>query len=228
MLGMHGSVYANYAMQVSDGMLLHVLRRVRIALDDSAAHKPIIGVAFAHSQAADVIIALGARFDDRVTGNLKLFAPKAVEAARAGRGGIIHFEISPKNVNKVRPASTATMRCGLHSNLQFNRPPPPLTCPGGQVKRDCVRRRAHQSPQDHAPRHVRRTQDVVEPARSVEESVPIRTAPRGRRGHSSSSRHARRHGHSDSASGGRSGAGRSGSEGPFAAADRPRALRSRR
>jgi acetolactate synthase-1/2/3 large subunit len=69
MLGMHGSVYANYAMQ--------------------------------H---ADVIIALGARFDDRVTGNLKKFAPKAVEAARMGRGGIFHFEISPKQINKVRAA----------------------------------------------------------------------------------------------------------------------------
>ena len=67
MLGMHGSVSANYAMQN-----------------------------------ADVIIALGARFDDRVTGNLKKFAPKAVEAAAARRGGIIHFEISPKNINKVR------------------------------------------------------------------------------------------------------------------------------
>ena len=81
MLGMHGSVYANYAIQ-----------------------------------AADVIIALGARFDDRVTGNVKLFAPKALEAARAGRGGIIHFEISPKNINKVVPA-TETVVGDVKSNL---------------------------------------------------------------------------------------------------------------
>ncbi|EAU88931.2 acetolactate synthase [Coprinopsis cinerea okayama7 len=66
MLGMHGSAYANLAMQ--------------------------------H---ADVIIALGARFDDRVTGKLDTFAPAAKAAAREGRGGIIHFEIQPKNVNKV-------------------------------------------------------------------------------------------------------------------------------
>ena len=39
-LGMHGSAYANYAMQQ-----------------------------------ADLIVALGARFDDRVTGNLNSFAP---------------------------------------------------------------------------------------------------------------------------------------------------------
>ena len=66
MLGMHGSAYANLAIQ--------------------------------H---ADVIIALGARFDDRVTGKVDTFAPAARAAATSGRGGIIHFEIQPKNVNKV-------------------------------------------------------------------------------------------------------------------------------
>ena len=66
MLGMHGSAYANYAMQ-----------------------------------AADVIIALGARFDDRITGALAKFAPGAYAAAAEGRGGIVHFDVSPKNVNKV-------------------------------------------------------------------------------------------------------------------------------
>ncbi|KAF8163692.1 acetolactate synthase [Crassisporium funariophilum] len=66
MLGMHGSAYANLAMQN-----------------------------------ADVIIALGGRFDDRVTGKLDTFAPAAKAAAAQGRGGIIHFEIQPKNVNKV-------------------------------------------------------------------------------------------------------------------------------
>ncbi|KAF9644086.1 hypothetical protein BDM02DRAFT_3272663 [Thelephora ganbajun] len=66
MLGMHGSAYANLAIQ--------------------------------H---ADVIITLGARFDDRVTGKIDTFAPAARAAATSGRGGIIHFEIQPKNVNKV-------------------------------------------------------------------------------------------------------------------------------
>ncbi|PPQ73667.1 hypothetical protein CVT26_010759 [Gymnopilus dilepis] len=66
MLGMHGSAYANLAIQN-----------------------------------ADVIIALGARFDDRVTGKVDSFAPSARAAAAQGRGGIIHFEIQPKNVNKV-------------------------------------------------------------------------------------------------------------------------------
>ncbi|ORX51866.1 acetolactate synthase [Piromyces finnis] len=52
-------------------------------------------------QKADVIIALGARFDDRVTGNIEKFAPMAKKAALENRGGIIHFEIMEKNINKV-------------------------------------------------------------------------------------------------------------------------------
>jgi len=72
MLGMHGSAYANMAMQE-----------------------------------ADLILALGARFDDRVTGNIKAFAPQARAAAIEGRGGIVHFEIMPKNINKVVEATEA-------------------------------------------------------------------------------------------------------------------------
>lgn len=74
MLGMHGSAYANLAMQQ-----------------------------------ADVIIALGARFDDRVTGKVDQFAPAAKAAASRGRGGIIHFEIQPKNINKIVDAQIPVM-----------------------------------------------------------------------------------------------------------------------
>jgi len=66
MLGMHGSAFANMAMQE-----------------------------------ADLIIALGARFDDRITGHVPRFAPQARLAAAEGRGGIVHFDIMPKNINKV-------------------------------------------------------------------------------------------------------------------------------
>lgn len=72
MLGMHGSAYANLAMQE-----------------------------------ADLIIALGARFDDRVTGSIAKFAPAAKAAAAEKRGGIVHFEIMPKNINKVVQAAEA-------------------------------------------------------------------------------------------------------------------------
>ncbi|MEJ5285456.1 MAG: biosynthetic-type acetolactate synthase large subunit [Brevinematia bacterium] len=56
MLGMHGTVYANYAM---------------------------------HN--CDLIIAIGARFDDRVTGKLDEFAPNAK---------IIHIDIDPSSISK--------------------------------------------------------------------------------------------------------------------------------
>lgn len=58
-------------------------------------------------QNADLIIAIGARFDDRVTGNITKFAPEARKAALEGRGGIVHFEITPKNINKVVEAQIA-------------------------------------------------------------------------------------------------------------------------
>lgn len=72
MLGMHGSAYANMAMQE-----------------------------------ADCLIALGGRFDDRITGSVPRFAPAARQAAAEGRGGIIHFDIMPKNINKIVQATEA-------------------------------------------------------------------------------------------------------------------------
>jgi acetolactate synthase-1/2/3 large subunit len=56
MLGMHGSAYANYAVQE-----------------------------------CDLLIAVGARFDDRVTGKVKTFAPSAK---------IIHIDIDPASISK--------------------------------------------------------------------------------------------------------------------------------
>ena len=56
MLGMHGSAYANYAVQESD-----------------------------------LLIAVGARFDDRVTGKITSFAPNAK---------IIHIDIDPASISK--------------------------------------------------------------------------------------------------------------------------------
>lgn len=83
MLGMHGSAYANMAMQE-----------------------------------ADLIIALGSRFDDRVTLNIAKFAPGAKAAAAQKRGGIVHFEIMPKNINKVVQATEA-IEGDVASNLKL-------------------------------------------------------------------------------------------------------------
>jgi acetolactate synthase-1/2/3 large subunit len=74
MLGMHGSAYANYAMQN-----------------------------------ADLIISLGGRFDDRITGKVAEFIPEARRAASEGRGGIIHFDIRPKAINKIVPATVSVV-----------------------------------------------------------------------------------------------------------------------
>lgn len=82
MLGMHGSAYANMAMQE-----------------------------------ADLIIALGARFDDRVTLSIGKFAPGAKAAAAEKRGGIVHFDILPKNINKVVQATEA-VEGDVTANLQ--------------------------------------------------------------------------------------------------------------
>ena len=43
-------------------------------------------------QEADLLLALGMRFDDRVTGNLKTYAPNAKK---------IHIEIDPAEINKL-------------------------------------------------------------------------------------------------------------------------------
>jgi len=79
-------------------------------LDPKALHMlGMHGSAYANlsMQEADLIIALGARFDDRVTGSVTKFAPQAKAAAAEGRGGIVHFEIMPKNINKVVQATEA-------------------------------------------------------------------------------------------------------------------------
>lgn len=46
-------------------------------------------------QEADLIVSLGARFDDRVTGNVSLFAPHAK---------IVHVDIDPAEISKIRTA----------------------------------------------------------------------------------------------------------------------------
>jgi len=51
-------------------------------------------------QQTDLLVCLGARFDDRVTGNLKKFAPEAK---------VIHIDIDPAEINKLRFADVAML-----------------------------------------------------------------------------------------------------------------------
>src|SRR5438045_9556528 len=78
MLGMHGSAFANYAVQESD-----------------------------------CLISVGARFDDRVTGNLATFAPHA---------RIIHIDIDPSSISKnvdVDVPVVGDARLSLEAMLEF-------------------------------------------------------------------------------------------------------------
>ena len=54
---------------------------------------------------ADCVISVGARFDDRVTGKISAFARGARQAEREGRGGFIHFDIAPEQINKAVPVT---------------------------------------------------------------------------------------------------------------------------
>jgi len=70
----------------------------RLSLDMMGMH----GEAYSNNaiQKADLLIALGMRFDDRVTGNLRTYAPRAQK---------IHVEIDPTEVNKNVDVDVALM-----------------------------------------------------------------------------------------------------------------------
>ncbi|CAE7203107.1 ILV2 [Symbiodinium natans] len=61
------------------------------------------GAAYANFaiQNADCIIAVGSRFDDRTTGIVAKYAPKAKAAEKDGTGGIIHINIDKSSFGKV-------------------------------------------------------------------------------------------------------------------------------
>jgi len=65
------------------------------------------GAAYANFaiQQSDCIIAVGSRFDDRTTGVVDKYAPKAKAAAEAGTGGIVHINIDKSSFGKVVKAT---------------------------------------------------------------------------------------------------------------------------
>ncbi len=91
-----------------------------------ASHERSLGMMGMHGEAwvntaiqeADLILALGMRFDDRVTGNLKTYAQHAKK---------IHFELDPAEINKnvkVDLALLGDLRESLRAMLpQVSRPP---------------------------------------------------------------------------------------------------------
>jgi acetolactate synthase-1/2/3 large subunit len=62
---------------------------------------------------ADLIINLGSRFDDRITGNVEKYAPEAYRAFNEHRGGIIHVNIETSEFNKnIKSHYNYNMDCG--------------------------------------------------------------------------------------------------------------------
>lgn len=87
-------------------------------------------------QACDLLIAVGARFDDRVTGKLNTFAPHA---------NVIHLDIDPAEINKLRQVHVA-----LHGDLNALLPAlqQPLAVQAWQQEIAALRAR-HAWPYDH-------------------------------------------------------------------------------
>lgn len=55
-------------------------------------------------QESDLIICIGSRFDDRITGNPNSFIPEAKKAAEEGRGGVIHVDLRlSEHAKQVKP-----------------------------------------------------------------------------------------------------------------------------
>ena len=89
------------ALAESTGIPVVTTLMARGAFPDS--HELCLGMPGMHGnytaitamQEADLLVSLGARFDDRVTGRLDAFAPKAK---------IVHVDIDPAELNKVRRA----------------------------------------------------------------------------------------------------------------------------
>mmetsp|Transcript_54412 Transcript_54412/g.100530 ORF Transcript_54412/g.100530 Transcript_54412/m.100530 type:complete len:647 (+) Transcript_54412:91-2031(+) len=84
--------------------------------DDLSMHMlGMHGAAYANFaiQNADAIIAIGSRFDDRTTGIVTKYAPKAIAAQKAGTGGIVHINIDRSVFGKViEPTVKVWADCG--------------------------------------------------------------------------------------------------------------------
>lgn len=83
------------ALQIPVATTLHALgafdERSDLALNMVGMHgHPTPNFMF---QEADLVINVGSRFDDRITGRMNSYIPAARQAAEEGRGGIIHVDI---------------------------------------------------------------------------------------------------------------------------------------
>lgn len=100
-VGMAQAVPALRALAEESGIpVVSTLKGLGCADPDSDVYLGMLGMHGAKAanlavQACDLLIAVGARFDDRVTGKLDTFAPQA---------SVIHLDIDPAELNKLRRA----------------------------------------------------------------------------------------------------------------------------
>lgn len=75
------------------------------------------GAAYANFaiQNSDCIVAIGSRFDDRTTGIMSKYAPKAKAAEKDGTGGIIHINIDKSTFGKVVSPTVALWADSEHA-----------------------------------------------------------------------------------------------------------------
>ncbi|EMT69697.1 Acetolactate synthase catalytic subunit, mitochondrial [Fusarium odoratissimum] len=133
--------------QLADRCSIHVTTTLQglgafDEIDDKALHMLGLHVtAYANMsmEEAGLILALDARFDDRVTMNVSRFAPATYAAGKEGRGGIVHFEIVPKNINKVVQAIEA-IEGDVAANLKRLLPLLKPCAPWGEKRRDWLRK----------------------------------------------------------------------------------------
>jgi acetolactate synthase-1/2/3 large subunit len=73
-------------------------------------------------QNSDLIIALGTRFDDRITGNVSKYAPEAFKAFKKGKGGIIHVNKNNEEIKStVNSHYNFNTDCGEFLNFYQNK-----------------------------------------------------------------------------------------------------------
>jgi acetolactate synthase-1/2/3 large subunit len=124
------------------------------------------GAAYANFavQQADVIVAIGSRFDDRTTGILDKYAPRARAAERDGTGGIIHINIDKSTFGKVVKATVPIWADCTHALQALE---PLLKAPESEERSEWVEqcmdwKETHAFGFDHAPDNKIKTQGVIQ------------------------------------------------------------------
>lgn len=125
------------------------------------------GAAYANFaiQNADLIVAIGSRFDDRTTGIVAKYAPKARAAEADGTGGIVHINIDKSSFGKVLNPTVAIHGDSAHALTAMK---PLLEEGSGKPDRDAWVKQCQEWKETHAFNYVKapggriKTQQVIQ------------------------------------------------------------------